>query len=118
MLDQFCLAERKHFLRRIGDTEQFPGCAVHPDIRCLRRQDHCDEKRVGVLVIELSPRFRHRVPKATIELRDVLAFHRTAGHAPPWRPNPLVRILLGYSEIAFAVHPAAPRLCIGNGSSR
>ena len=65
------LAELHHLLRRVGGGEQRGRRLVDAGVGRLRRQHHRDQQRVGILVLELGLRVRHRGLQSPERLLDL-----------------------------------------------
>ena len=80
VLAQPVLAERDHRLRVVGDLEQLCGRLVDAGVGRLGRQDHRDQQRVGVGVVQLGLGRRAGCGEAGEEALDRAPVH---GRAPP-----------------------------------
>ena len=70
------LAQRQHFFRRAGDSEQRFRRLVHAFVGRLRRQDHGDQQGEGIGVMQFPLRLRVGGAQAGEEFVDVIFFHK------------------------------------------
>ena len=75
------LAERQHFFRRVGDSEQRHRCPVDAFVCCLGGQDNGDQKGKRVDRMKFALWLRLDLLETAEDLNDFIAFEFTApGH--------------------------------------
>ena len=83
MLDQTLFAQIKHFLRRIGDFEQFCRGLIHARICRLRREGHSHDQRIDIHMVQFAFWFRLGGLKAREDLVDRMVI-KLFGHGAPF----------------------------------